>query len=206
MTGRKSVSLAGTYSLVGLLGVGCASAPEQIGFLSDYSRLEKTGSARMGFVSPQLAEYDAFMIDPVEFRTRKDPPVLNDEQKAEVANYFRTAFERTLGEKNYKIVTASGARVARLRAAITDVQKSKWYLNLHGATKMSGLGRGGASIEAEIIDSVSGEQLAGVIDAGKGNQFELDHFKALDDVEDVIDGWAETLAARIEELRAQARQ
>ena len=90
MTDRRSVCLVGTCSLVALLGAGCASTPEPIGFLSDYSRLEKTGSARMGYVSPQLRDYDAFMIDPVEYRITRDKPVLTDEQKAEIANYFRT--------------------------------------------------------------------------------------------------------------------
>jgi hypothetical protein len=160
----------------------------------------------MGYVSPQLRDYDAFMIDPVEYRIDREKPVLTDEQKAEVANYFRTTFERTLSEKSYKIVTTSGPRVARLRAAITDIQKSKWYLNLHAGMKATGIGTGGASLEAEIIDSVTGVQLGGVIAAGKGNQFELDHFKALDDVEDVIDGWAKTLGSRIDELRTQVRQ
>ena len=204
MTDRRSVCLVGTCSLVALLGAGCASTPEPIGFLSDYSRLEKTGSARMGYVSPQLRDYDAFMIDPVEYRITRDKPVLTDEQKAEIANYFRTTFAQALRDKGYKIVDASGPRVARLRAAFTDIKKSKWYLNLHSATKLTGTGTGGASMEGEIIDSVSGTQLAGVIVASKGNQFELDHFKALDDVEDVIEGWAKILASRIEELRAKA--
>ncbi len=206
MKNRQNVVFLVSYTFVALFAAGCASTPEPIGFLSDYSRLEKTGQSRMGFVSSQLNAYNAFMIDPVELRIQRDKPVLNDEQKAEVANYFRTTFERSLREKNYKIVAASGPRVARLRAAFTDVKKSKWYLNLHSATKATGMGAGGASMEAEIIDSVSGEQLAGAIVSGKGNQFELDHFKALDDVEDVIDGWAKTLADRIEDLRDQARQ
>ena len=161
MKNERNVAFLVSYTIVALLVAGCASTPEPIGFLSDYSRLEKTGQAKMGYVSRQLAEYDAFMIDPVEFRLRRDPPVLTGEQKAEVANYFRTTFERTLLEKNYKIVRASGPRVARFRAAITDVQKSKWYLNLHPGSKLSGVAAGGASMEAEIIDSVTGEQLAG---------------------------------------------
>ena len=203
---ERKFALPASYGFVAMLVAGCASTPEPTGFLSDYSRLEKTGDARMGYVSPKLAEYDAFMIDPVEYRLDSEKPVLTDEQKAEVANYFRTTFERTLREKNYKIVTTSGPRVVRFRAAFTDVQKSKWYMNLHYATKMAGAGAGGASIEAEAIDSVTGEQLGGVIAAGKGNQFELDHFKAFDDVEDVIDKWAKILASRLDELRDEARQ
>lgn len=206
MKNRQNVIVLVSYTFVAFLAAGCASMPEPIGFLSDYSRLEKTGHARMGFVSPELREYDAFMIDPVEYRLTRDKEVITPEQKADIANYFRTAFKRVLREQNYKIVDETGVRVARLRAAITDIRKSKWYLNLHPASKLSGAGTGGASMEGEIIDSVTGKQLAGVIVSAQGSQFELDHFKSLDDVEDVIDGWAKTLGSRIEELRGKARK
>lgn len=206
MKKNRTVTGAAVCAVAVLLAAGCASTPEPSGFLSDYSRLEKTGPARIGFVSPRLADYDGFIIDPVEFRINRDKPVLTDKQKADIVNHFRTAFTKALRDMNYTIAEAPGPRVARLRAAITDVQKSKWYMNLHSATKLSGLGTGGASMEAEVIDSVSGEQLGGIIAAGKGNQFELDHFDSLDDVEDVIDGWAKLLASRIGELRDQAKQ
>ena len=206
MKNERNLTLLVSYTSAALLAAGCASTPEPIGFLSDYSRLEKTGSGKMGYVSPVLSEYHAFMIDPIEYRIDDEKPVITDEQKAEIANYFRSAFDRVLREQDYIITNESGVRVARLRAAITDIKKSKWYLNLHPGSKLSGVATGGASMEAEIIDSVTGEQLAGVIVAGKGNQFELDHFKALDDVEDVIDRWAKNLGSRIEELRKEARQ
>jgi hypothetical protein len=50
---------------------------------------------------------------------------------------------------------------------------------------------------------VSGEQLAAGIKAGKGNQFELDYFKALDDVKDVIDRWAKEAGKRLDELHGK---
>ena len=61
---ERNLALPASCTFVALFAAGCASTPEPTGFLSDYSRLEKTGQARMGYVSPQLAEYDAFMIDP----------------------------------------------------------------------------------------------------------------------------------------------
>ena len=41
---------------------------------------------------------------------------------------------------------------------------------------------GGASMEMEVVDSVSGKQLAASVKKGRGNQFELDHFDELDDI------------------------
>lgn len=206
MNRNRDFGVLASFVVVVLHASGCASTPAPIGFLSDYSRLEKTGQARMGFVAPELREYDAFIIDPVEYRFTRDKEVITREQKAEIANYFRTSFKHVLREQGYKIVGETGVRVARLRAAITDIKKSKWYLNLHPGSKLSGAGTGGASMEGEIIDSITGEQLAGVIVAGQGSQFELDHFNALDDVEDVIDGWAKTLAGRLDAMRDQVRR
>jgi hypothetical protein len=182
-------------------GSGCATMPAPSGFLSDYSRLEKTGQAKMGYLSSDLKNYDSFLVDPVQIRVERDPPVLKPEERAEVANYFRDAVMRVLRENDYSIVTDVGPQTARIRYALTDVQKSKWYLNLHFAMKFSGAFTGGASLEGEVIDSVTGQQLAAVIQAGRGNQFELDTFNALDDVKDVIDRWAKEASKRLEELK-----
>ena len=66
---------------------------------------------------------------------------------------------------------------------------------------MTGAGLGGASMEGEVVDSVTGKQLGAVVQSGKGNQFELDTFSELDDVKDVIDSWAEAAGKRLKELR-----
>jgi hypothetical protein len=56
-------------------------------------------------------------------------------------------------------------------------------------------------MEAEVIDSVSGEQLAAAIRAGKGKQFELNPFSTIDDVKSTIDQWAELAGERLDELK-----
>ena len=153
----------------------------------------------MRFISPELREYKRYMVDPVEMRIQRD--VLDPNERAEVAAYMRDALTRVLKAQGFDLADQSGVGVARFRLAITDVQLSKWYLNLHPASKMTGAGSGGASMEAEVIDSVTGKQLAAVIQVGRGNQFELDTFSKLDDVKDVIDKWADNAAKRLKELR-----
>ena len=98
MKRERNVALLVSFTFVALHASGCASTPEPTGFLSDYSRLEKTGQARMGFVSPQLNDYNAFIVDPVEYRIDRDKQVITDEQKAEIANYFRKSFDRALSD------------------------------------------------------------------------------------------------------------
>ena len=182
---------------------GCASTPEPVGFISDYSRLEKAGQGRLRYISKDLNNYDSFIVDPVQMRTHRDPPVLKPNERAEVTNYFHDAFTKMLGSKGYKVVSVSGPQTARVRIALTDVQKSKWYLNLHPGSKLTGAGLGGASMEGEVIDSVTGDQLAAAIKTGRGNQFELDTFKSLDDVKDVIDKWAKEAGKTLDELHGK---
>lgn len=185
-----------------LLLTGCtASLPERAGFLSDYSDLEKIESNRMRYVSPELGMYEAFMVDPVEFSFEGD---LNAEHRASLARHTRTRLVTELGANGVEVVDEPGVNTARVRIALTDIAKAKWYLNLHPVTKATGVGLGGASMEAEIIDSVTGEQLAAVIRSDYGNRLELDVFSTLDDARDAIDAWAKEAAARIAELRGNS--
>jgi hypothetical protein len=153
----------------------------------------------MRFVSPELRTYSSYMVDPVQIRAKREN--VSPEQRAEVALYMRDALIRVLREGGYKVVTEPGPNVARFRTAITDIQDAKWYLNVHPASKFTGAGRAGASMEAEIIDSVTGVQLAAAIRSGIGKQFELNPFSTLDDVKSVIDVWAQGAAERLKELR-----
>jgi|CXWL01.1.fsa_nt_gi hypothetical protein len=190
------VSMAAPCALL-----GCASTPAQTrtGFISDYGRLQKAESGAMRYLSPELREYKRYMVNPVELRIQRD--VLDPNERAEVATYMRDALTRILKAQGFDLTSQPGVGVATVRVAITDIQLSKWYLNLHPASKATGAGSGGASMEAEVIDSVTGKQLAAVVQAGHGNQFELDTFSKLDDVKDVIDKWADAAAARLKEMR-----
>ncbi len=56
----------------------------------------------------------------------------------------------------------------RLRAALTDIKKTKPAMNISPGTKLSGIGLGGASMEAEALDSQTGERVFVVVDARPG--------------------------------------
>ena len=94
-----------------------------------------------------------------------------------------------------------GVGVARLRLAMTNIKQGKWWASIHPGSKLAGAGTGGASMEGEVIDSVTGKQLAAVVRSGSGDQFELDHFDRLDDIKDVINKWAKDAEKRLRELR-----
>ena len=179
---------------------GCASPPPPpTGFLSDYASLEKVDRARAEYLSPELKNYRSFIVDSIEIQEVNDPPVLTPEQRDEVALYMHQTVVDLLERNGFEVAGQSGANIARIRLAVTKIKPSTWWLNLHPGSKFSGLGTGGAAMEGEIIDSLTGRQLAAAVRSDLGNQFELDTFSKLDDIKDVIDRWAKQAEARLQE-------
>ncbi len=183
--------------------VGCSSAPPPPAqtFLSDYSRLDPVNERVTRFMSPEIVDYNLFIVDPPVLRPIKDPPVLTPEQRAEIAAYFREAAVGVLEKRGKTVTDQPGVGVARIRLGVTDVRKAKWYLKLHPASKLAGAGLGAATLETEVIDSVTGEQIGASVTRAKGDQFQLDQFSSINDVMDVIDQWAEAVNKTLDDLR-----
>jgi len=189
-------AIASLLTLAPLLG-GCTNQPDltRTGFLSDYSRLSEVDSDRMRYESPAFDRYHSVILDPVQIMVPSG--VLDDEERAEAARYFRQEFERAITGAGFEITRTPGVGVARVRLALTDVATSTWWKKIHPVSRAIGAGTGGGAMEAEVIDSVTGEQIAAVVQAGSGNQFKLRNFSTLADVKSAIDGWARTAAERL---------
>ena len=187
--------------------VGCAStAPAMTGFLSDYSNLKKDSDGALRYVNPVLREYDTFIVAPVQLRTQRASSVLDSDERAEVARYMRDSLRAALKRSGVQLTENAGAGVGLVRIALTDVQTSKWYVNMDAGPRLTRAGSGGASMEGEVVDSVTGRQLGAVVQSAKGNQFgRLNPFNKLADIEDVLDRWSEAAARRVKELRERAR-
>ncbi|MHC5016878.1 MAG: DUF3313 domain-containing protein [Planctomycetota bacterium] len=192
--------------LVNTLQGGCAEAPKltNTGFLSTYDNLEKIGENRMEYLTGEFVwKYDKVIIDRVLVLVHSEEPVMTAEERDEVISYFQSTLERVFAAEGYHLVSEPAPDAVRLRVAITDIQKSSVWANLHPGSKLMGAGTGGASMEGEIIDSLSGRQLAAVIQASKGSQFDLEYFDGLEDVKDAIDGWAKQARKTFEKIRAK---
>jgi hypothetical protein len=203
---KRGVCLATLVVLANALSGGCAKAPTMTntGFLSTYESLEKVGEKRLVYLTPDVVkEYDKVIINRVQVLVHREEPVMTAEQRDEVIDYFQAALERVFTEQGYEVVSEPGPRTARLRIAITDIRKSSFWGNLHPGSKLMGAGTGGASMEGEFVDSVTGRQLAAVIQASKGTQFDLDYFDGLNDVKDAIDAWAKQAEKTLDMLRAE---
>lgn len=200
---RRFATVAGSALLLcAAMLSGCATTPglTHSGFLSDYSRLSAVDRGGMRFQSPNADEYRSFILDPVQVTVSGD--VLNPEERAEAARYFFDQFERAFVDTGFAVTGEPGVGVARVRLALTDVAESTWWKKIHPVSRAAGAGTGGAAMEAEVVDSVTGEQIAAVIQAGKGNQFNLTNFSTLADVKSAIDGWARIAADRLKGLKA----
>ena len=186
--------------LVSLLAFGCGSKPPpNTGFMSDYSKLKKADGERMRYTSPKLKQYSSFLIEPPRMLAKDGQ--LSAEQRQEVAKYFDTSLRKGLTAAGYTVTDQPGPGVARVRVALTAINESAWWMNIHPGTKITGAGKGGAAMEGEVVDSVSGEQLGAVIQAGKGGQFTLNPFSTIEDVKATIDEWTKTAVKRLDDMR-----
>ncbi|MGB7161141.1 MAG: DUF3313 domain-containing protein [Tepidisphaeraceae bacterium] len=201
-SGRIRLLLAVAAALlVACLVLGCAKKPpiKQTGFLSDYSKLKKVDDNFMRYRSPNANQYTAVIVDPVVFEV--PPKKLSPADRAEVARYFRSKLIGALKARQYQIVDDVGPNVARMRVAMTDVANSTWWKKIHPVTKAAGAGTGGASLEAETVDSMTGEQLGAWIRSSSGNQFNFMAFSTVADVKSAIDRWASDFAKRMDDMQ-----
>jgi hypothetical protein len=189
-----------------IAGAGCASsggAARTTGFLSDYSRLTRVSDSSMRYqgAPSEVSGYRAFIVDPVEVRfTPKPGSDLKAEDLEHIAAYFRGALIEALSDP-YEVVSTPGPGVARFRIAITDIEGSTWWLNVSPVTRATGTGAGSASVEAELVDSVSGEQLAALVETQGGSRIGFDGLTRMGDAKAIIDRWVKRIRTRLDELR-----
>ncbi|MGF1756472.1 DUF3313 domain-containing protein [Photobacterium sagamiensis] len=191
-----------------------AEEKEFSGFLSDYSQLKSTksfeeeGAPVLLWVSPVLPErsYTKVMIDPVVLYPAPQPgPQIRSEVLTGIQVYLDKAVREEVGKK-YEIVDERGKDVVRVRAAITGVKTSvedlaayeyiPIALVLAGASTAAGTRDELVEIflEAEMIDSLSGEKLAAGIRKGLGEPVESDEAQVeLENVRPVLDTWAKSV-------------
>jgi hypothetical protein len=109
----------------------------------------------------------------VHYHPRAGSKAIHPDELQKLAEYFREAVVTELAD-SYPVTKESGPDVLRVRTAITDVVPANPALNV--ATTLVAfvpLGLGGAVIEAEFIDSVSGERLAAMVERKKGSPTDL---------------------------------
>ena len=182
------------------MSFGCSGKLKKTGFLSDYSHLEPDDGSLRYVDMKRLSSYDRFIIEPVVVRLYGTPQGSRPEPeiRRELANYMQNAIVKAIRDR-YKTVSHSGPGIARIRVAITDIDKSTPAMNVLPQTKMTGLGIGGASMEGELLDSQTGEQIGAVIQSQKGKRISLSGLKKWGDAKAVMDDWVKRFRKRLDE-------
>ncbi len=190
--------------------VGCTGRPKvgHSGFLGDYSQFKPhptvEGAELYESPSKSLKQYNRFIVDPViaHFAPDAEGAAIDPGELKELTDYFHDQLVKGLSESgHYQVVNAPGPGVARLRIAITAIEKTTALANIHPAMKASGIGLGGAAMEAEAIDSVSGERVAAVVDSQSGGRLGITAgLKKYGHAQQVMDGWVERFVNRLDEL------
>lgn len=189
-----------------LLTVGCAGkkTAEFSGFLSDYSLLtanpELEGAITWEDPSADLGKYNKFQVDEVlvHFAPNAEGSSIDPDTIKEISDYMENQLVAALS-KNYQVVNAPGPGVLRIRVAITDIKLSKPAWNIHPGSKLAGAGLGGASMEAEAIDTQTGKRVAAIVDSRPARRASFKGYRKLDHPKEVIDFWINRFMKRLDE-------
>jgi hypothetical protein len=219
---------AGAYSLAFFLtttafGSALAQDVASSDFLSDYSQLKQSSDQYMDHTylaegAPgKMAKYSAVMIDQPEIfvaANSKYKGMKPDDMK-QLADAFRSAMAASLST-TYMIVDQPGPNVLYVRFAISNVQLKKHRKGLLGYTPI-GLVAGaaksamtsdftkkidlkGLTVEVEILDSNSEEQLAALLETRSGKK---DEPASWEELEALITVYSQRVACRLDNARRE---
>ena len=217
---------AGAYFLAFFLTISAfgsvvAQDFQYSGFLSDYSQLKKSSDAYMDYTylvegaADKMAKYSAVMIDQPEIFVAPNSKYkgMKPDDMKQLADAFRGAMAESLSA-TYMIVDQPGPNVLYVRFAISNVQLKKKKKGLFSYTPI-GLIAGaaksaltsditkkidlkGLTIEMEVLDSSSHEQLAALLETRSGKKDEPASWAEL---EALIAVYAQRMRCRLDNAR-----
>lgn len=197
----KIMVLAGALAAMALLN-GCGSKQVvKAGFLSDYSKLQKESNSSLRYVEEGAEDrYSAFIVEPVQIHYHpgsKAAGSVTSQQVVELTDYMHAKIVEAVKKAGKQVVDKPGQGVARLRVALTDMEKSS-AVSLIPHASLLRAGIGGASMEAEVLDSVTGLQVGAVVESGKGSHIPFANLGDWTAAKSVMDGWAERFRKRLD--------
>ncbi len=183
--------------VIGFMLVQCGCESKKMvrtGFLSDYSRLQKESDSSLRYVNERaLKSYSSFIVDHVKVRLysgSKSKGKLTQEQIDDLTNYMHTKIVEAVQGAGKRVVYQPASGVARVRVALTDMTKTD-AINMLPQASLLGMGIGGASMEAEVIDAMTGKQVGAVLESKQGSKIPFSNLGDWTAAKSVIDSWAE---------------
>lgn len=213
-----------------LLVAGCSTTYQTRGdaqpsaFLSNPSQLrEGTGDEpKLVYLNPKanFSKYTKIHLEPVVLIAENSKSsafsAMSKEDQQAIVNYVDAKIREKL-VANYAFVTSAGSDTMKLRVAITEAKGSTVVLDtlssimppaialnaLKTVATGTGTAVGKAGVEAELLDSTTGERLMAAVDERAGRKYTLrfDKFSRYHAVESAFDHWAERLNERLAEMR-----
>jgi len=177
--------------------VGCKSLPSKTeiadtGFLSNYSGFVSISKTSHRYINPKydLGNYGSFIVDPVKiiFNERSKAKVKNWDDLENLRAYMRNALIDALEPRYNAVAARPGPGTLRVRIALTSIERS------------APLKLGGVSMELELVDTQTGEQIVALIESQKKGVpfYGYDQWSG---AKAVMDDWAKRFFNRIEEAR-----
>ena len=219
---RRFWTVVTVLALVCALGCGAVrsrrAAPELTGFLGDYSRLEPIPEleGQLAYVRDGVdwSRYDAIELDSVTLWATDGTTQLTAEEQQMLTDVLYAALAEELGAR-FVLADRSGPGVLRVRAALTQAKGANVPMRalstivpqalLLGAGVGLSLDTartvGTATVELEVLDSVTDRRLVALVDQRAGTKSLLAPgrtFATWGDVEAACDFWASRVAEALE--------
>jgi len=125
---------------------------------------------------------------------------LTQEQVRELTSYMQSKLIEAVKASGRKVAFSPAAGVARIRVALTSIEKSD-AINMLPQASLLQAGVGGATMEAELVDSMTGKQIAAVMQSGKGSRIPFTNLGDSAAAKSVIDEWAKNFQTKLESMR-----
>lgn len=146
-----------------------------------------------------LKKYTAFYVPEIEVYSIEGDTLrrVDDREVEGLAVNFRSKIIRSLGSKHTPL-SYSSSNVARINVAISDVSSTYALFQIYPGFIIPNALRGGASIEAKVLDSVSGKEVLSFKESRQGErQGFLSGLGKWDGLEKAFDEWAMQLSAAV---------
>ena len=202
-----------------LLGAGCAAtrgrrgAPEESGFLRNYSQLQEVEGfpAARVYIRPgvQWANYNSVQLDSVGLYADASTAKLSPEDQQMLTDALYKSLYDDLS-KYFTVVNQAGPNTLRLRVALSQVSGANPVLRtvttvvpqlrlLGGVVGLAGDTStmvGSATVEMEVLDSVSNQRLAAAVDDRAGTKvlFAKRAYTTWGDVEAACSYWSSRIS------------
>jgi hypothetical protein len=193
----------------------------QSGFLTDYSKLKQDDPLKAGdwvYVNKNVnfGAYDKIILKHVAFFLKEDSEYkgIQADEMNELAKAFHEEVVEALSDV-YTFTDKPGPGVMVIRYAVTDLVPNKPVRGTITSILPSGIvlshlkklgtgthiGMGGASLEGEILDSLTNEVLIAVVDTETGKKYRID--KSVSEwgqTKEIFEDWAEGLRKRLDSV------